>query len=138
MWIFKKKFKNFIKLNYFFFVKIQVQSALEQYDLEGIPNVTEIYFYPMKLYTIGERKRSLDNTQTILVTFILEYLDPDEINSADLKILIRNALKKGDQCILPINTNSISIQQLYPGKFIYQLFKKLNLITIGNYTTNHT
>jgi hypothetical protein len=92
----------------------------------------------MKLYTIGERKRSLDNTQTILVTFILEYLDPDEINSADLKILIRNALKKGDQCILPINTNSISIQQLYPGKFIYQLFKKLNLITIGNYTTNHT
>lgn len=92
----------------------------------------------MKLYTIGERKRSLDNTQAILVTFILEYLDPDEINSPDLKILIRNALKKGDQCILPINTNSISIQQLYPGKFIYLLFKKLNLITIDNHTTNHT
>ena len=89
----------------------------------------------MKLYTIGERKRSLDNTQIILVTFILEYLDPDEINSANLKILIRNALKKGDQCILPINTNSISIQQLYPGKFIYLLFKKLNLITAGNH--NH-
>ena len=90
----------------------------------------------MKLYTIGERKRSLDNTQTILVTFILEYLDPDEINSADLKILIRNALKKGDQCILPINTNSISIQQLYPGKFIIQKIKFNNYIC--NHTTNHT
>ena len=66
-------------------------------------------------------KRSTDNTQIILVTFILEYYDPDEINSADLKILIRNALKKGDQCILPINTNSISIQQLYPGN-IFSFF----------------
>ena len=54
-----------------------------------------------------------------LVSFQLEYFDPDGTDAFELKYLVGSSLKQGDLNILNVHTRSISVQEIYPGEFSF-------------------
>lgn len=78
-------------------------------------NTTEIDIKPTYLILTRKIRANDDNNMLTRISFLLEYTELVDVSSTHLTRFIKNALKQGDQCILPVNVDSILVQQIYPG-----------------------
>ncbi len=83
--------------------------------MKGTINTTEIYIKPTYLILTRKIRANDDNNMLTRISFLLEYTELVDGSSTHLTRIIKNALKQGDQCILPVNIDSILVQQIYPG-----------------------